>query len=98
MRLAIYIVSILLLTSGLIYGIVGSLDTAVTYKFEIEDPTVEIAIKGLPPIEQELAFERLEQKRVDLEWQEVFLNGVIVISLIGLVLLLIYRKRFLRNK
>lgn len=92
MKLAIYIVSILVLSSGLMYGILGNLDTAVSYKFEIDDPTVESAINHNP------AFDQLEQKRIQLEWQELFFTGLIIFSIIGLVLLLVYQKRILRTK
>lgn len=92
MKLAIYIVSILVLSSGLIYGILGNLDTAVSYKFEIDDPTVESAIN------HDQVFGQLEQKRIQLEWQELFFTGLIIFSIIGLVLLLVYQKRILRIK
>lgn len=98
MKLAIYIVSILVFSSGLMYGILGNLDTAVSYKFEIDDPTVESTINRKFPINHNSAFDQLEQKRIQLERQELFFTGLIIFSIIGLVLLFLYQKRILRIK
>lgn len=98
MKLTVYIISILILSSGFVYGILGSLGTAVSYKFEIEDPIVGTEIKRLPPIKQESAFDQLEKQRIQLEWRALFFYVVIIVSIIGLVLVFVYRKQILRNQ
>lgn len=78
------------------YGIVGNLGTAVSYKFEIDDPTIEISINRLDKKEKTIAYNKLISRKKQLNNQSVFYGVMITVGITSLFLLLIKRKRILR--
>jgi hypothetical protein len=97
MRKVLYILSLCLVCAFFIYSVSGSLGTAVSYKFEVEDPTVEMGIGELPQSKRTIAKDQLEEKKNRLEWQELGFNALIIGSITALGLLLYFRKRILER-
>lgn len=98
MRIAIYILSLVFSAALFIFSAFGSLGTAVSYKYEVEDPSVEIGIDHLPLSERKIAYEHLAARKNELELQDYLFTGLLILSMGCIVLLLIYRKRILGKK
>ncbi len=95
MRIAIYIASWMVSLALLVFGLIGSLGNAVSYKYEVEDPIGEITMDRLPPAKRNLTYEQLEEKKSEIEFWEYFLTGLVILSIVSLILLLVFRKRLL---
>lgn len=98
MRLVVYSVSIGITVILFFYGMLGILDTAVSYKYEIDDPSVEITLQKLVREEQRSAYIMLKEKKGQLELQEYFFTVVITLSILTFILLICFRKRILQKR
>lgn len=95
MRLTLFILSMLLSIGLFCYSVLAGIGTAVSYKFEVDDPTVEMAIQELPYTEQCKAWKALESRKTELEWQSVLFTVLAVTSVLIILLLIVYRKNLL---
>jgi len=98
MRLTIYIISFLIAGALFVYGILGNLGAAVSYKFEVQDPVVEMNIEKLPQPERQVAYDQLQERKKQIELQEYFFTGLFILSVVSFILLIVYRNRILGNR
>ncbi len=98
MRLTIYIISFLIVGVLFVYGILGNLGAAVSYKFEVEDPIVEMTIEKLPQSERQAAYYQLQERKNQIELQEYFFSGLFILSIVSFSLLIVNRRRILGNR
>ncbi|MES2557501.1 MAG: hypothetical protein V4604_15200 [Bacteroidota bacterium] len=95
MRLALFVGSIIVSAALFCYSILAGIGTAVSYKFEVDDPTVEMGIHQLPYSEQARAWKALELRKTELEWQSVLFTVLAITSVLIILLLIVYRKKLL---
>lgn len=97
MRLTLYITAILFSLFLIGLGIIGSLGTSVSYKYEVDDPTVQIAIDRLDESEQKNEIENLEKRKHQLDSNSILYGALTVIGMSSVAILLIKRKSILKN-
>lgn len=78
-----------------VYGILGSIGNSTSYKFEVDDPTVETAIHRLDNDEQKKELAKLEQRKKELDRSTFIYGGLIVFGIASIVYLITKRKRIL---
>jgi hypothetical protein len=78
------------------YGIIGTLGVTVSYKFEIDDPSVEISINKLEYKEKSKAYELLQSRRDQLNNQSILFGSLIIIGITTIILLVIKRKQIIK--
>ncbi|OJX37319.1 MAG: hypothetical protein BGO87_01365 [Flavobacteriia bacterium 40-80] len=96
MKKVLYTLALLFALTIICYGVLGIIGTSVSYKFEIEDPTVEINIRNLDPVDQKIAYIRLTDRKKQLRMQEVKLSVLTIIGIITFILLIVKRKQIFR--
>lgn len=74
----------------------GTLGVAVSYKFEIDDPLVEISINKLEYIEKSKAYELLQSRRDQLNNQSILFGSLIIIGITTIILLVIKRRQIIK--
>lgn len=97
MKSVIYSTSIVITIILFGYGILGILGTAVSYKYEINDPAVEITLQKLAREGQPSEYSWLKEKKNQLELQEYLFSGLIIFSVAAFILLIYFRKRILQK-
>ena len=97
MKRVLYILSLLLVLCIICYGVTGIMGTAVSYKFQIEDPAVEINIQSLEKAAQKTAYTHLSERRQQLEIQLIWFYFLIISWVIAFILLVVKRKRIINK-
>lgn len=96
MKKVLYILALLFTFTIICYGALGIMGTSVSYKFEIEDPRVEINIRNLEPVDQKTAYIRLTDRKKQLRMQEIKLSVLTTTGVIAFILLMVKRKQIIR--
>mgnify|MGYP007096469432 CR=1 FL=1 len=97
MRLTLYIFAILLSLFLIGLGLIGSLGTAVSYKYEVDDPTVKTTMNRLDNIDQKNEIENLVNRKQQLNSNAIIYGVVLVFGITSSSILILKRKRILKN-
>lgn len=96
MKPGYFVVFIVLAVLLFSWGVIGTLGTAVSYKYEIEDPAAITYMEDLSKEDQARAIVRFEERKEELAINEIMYIGMIVSSVVLSILLFLLRKRVRR--
>jgi hypothetical protein len=97
MRITLFVLAILLSLFLIGLGIIGSLGTAVSYKYEVDDPTVKTTINRLDEYDQKNEIDNLENRKQQLNSNAIIYGVVIALGITSSSILMLKRKRILKN-
>lgn len=96
MKKVLYILALLSAFTIICYGVSGIVGTGVSYKFEVEDPVVEITIRNLDAADQKIARLQFTDRKRQLRIQEIKFFVLTIAGIITFVLLMVKRKQISR--
>jgi hypothetical protein len=97
MRITLFVLAILLSLFLIGLGIIGSLGTAVSYKYEVDDPTVKTTINRLDEYDQKNEIDNLENRKQQLNSNAIIYGVVIALGITSSSILMLKRKQILKN-
>ena len=97
MRITLFVLAILLSLFLIGLGIIGSLGTAVSYKYEVDDPTVKTTINRLDEYDQKNEIDNLENRKQQLNSNAIIHGVVIALGITSSSILMLKRKQILKN-
>jgi hypothetical protein len=97
MRLTLYVLAILLSLFLIGLGLIGSLGTAISYKYEVDDPTIKTTINRLDEYDQKNEIDNLENRKQQLNSNAIIYGVVIALGITSSSILMLKRKQILKN-
>jgi hypothetical protein len=97
MRITLFVLAIFLSLFLIGLGLIGSLGTAVSYKYEVDDPTVKTTINRLDEYDQKNEIDNLENRKQQLNSNAIIYGVVIAIGITSSSILMLKRKQILKN-
>ena len=100
MRITLFVLAIFLSLFLIGLGIIGSLGTAVSYKYEVDDPTVKTTTKSLKSngvLRVLNEIDNLENRKQQLNSNAIIYGVVIALGITSSSILMLKRKRILKN-
>jgi|LakMenEpi03Aug12_release.lakeMendotaPanAssembly.Ray.scaffolds.fasta_scaffold671233_2 hypothetical protein len=97
MRITLFVLAIFLSLFLIGLGLIGSLGTAVSYKYEVDDPTVKTTINRLDEYDQKNEIDNLENRKQQLNSNAIIYGVVIALGITSSSILMLKRKQILKN-
>jgi hypothetical protein len=97
MRITLFVLAILLSLFLIGLGLIGSLGTAISYKYEVDDPTIKTTINRLDEYDQKNEIDNLENRKQQLNSNAIIYGVVIALGITSSSILMLKRKQILKN-
>jgi hypothetical protein len=97
MRITLFVLAIFLSLFLIGLGLIGSLGTAVSYKYEVDDPTVKTTTNRLDEYDQKNEIDNLENRKQQLNSNAIIYGVVIALGITSSSILMLKRKQILKN-